>query len=74
MSKAPSTLWTIADAAEYLGMNKDHVRRMARDGRFPRAVCSKPPGGREYYFRPIALEAWLFHEEGLKPPTKEEKP
>lgn len=55
-------LWTVADAAEYLGFNRDHVRKMAARGRFPKGVCAKLPGGRDWFFRPDALEAWLFSE------------
>lgn len=64
MKKASTDLWSVREAAEYLGLSKDHLRKMVRAGRFPNTVCSRLPGGRDYRFHPDALEAWVFDERG----------
>lgn len=55
-------LWTVFDAAEFLGFHPDQIRRMVRDGRFPLGVVSLLPQSRVYRFDPQKLKAWAFHE------------
>ena len=55
-------LWSVFDAAEFLGFHHDQIRKMVRAGRFPVEVVSLLPGSRVYRFDPRKLKAWAFHE------------
>ena len=55
-------LWSVLDAAEFLGFHPDQVRKMIREGRFPPSVVSLLPGSRVYRFHPEKLKQWAFHE------------
>jgi len=50
----PYLTLTSADAAERIGTNEPHIRRMAREGLIPHYKI----GGR-YRFDPAELDAWL---------------
>jgi excisionase family DNA binding protein len=48
----------VREAAEYLGFHREHVRRLARQGK----IKGRKIGGKEWRFRPEDLDA-LFEEE-----------
>ena len=55
-------LWSVFDAADYLGFHHVQIRKMVRAGRFPAEVVSLLPGSRVYRFDPEKLKQWAFHE------------
>lgn len=56
---AATRLLTADDLAERWSVSKDHVYRLAREGRIPRVAI-----GRYYRFRPDAIERWEQDQEG----------
>ena len=55
-------LWSVFDAAKFLGFHHDQIRKMVRAGRFPADVVSLLPGSRVYRFDPDKLKRWAFHD------------
>jgi excisionase family DNA binding protein len=51
---AADTLYTVTEAAEFLGYHPDHVRRLVRAG----TLRPERQIGRSYVFNRETLEAW----------------
>ncbi len=56
--KKQKRLWTINDTAQFLSLEPDTVRKMARDGRIPAFKL-----GRVWRFYPVKVTEWLIDQK-----------